>query len=128
MNYGYFRITRKGNSYESGINQLVKCYINEENIYYDFGIKDGNLSALIKCLRCTDSLHILRLNDLGTRICDVVEALELLSYHNVRLYICNREVFIPCTIMLLRSKMNFFINFDNYPELPAYMNNEFMKY
>lgn len=117
--YGYFRIVKNGIAGDDAINTLRSYDISERKIFYDYGTRDGNLKEVLSKVKYS-KLYILRLNDLGFRIQEVINILEILCRYETELYICNRKVNMFYTIFLLKDKMNFFINFDKYPELVGF--------
>lgn len=112
-NHGYCKITKNGTQKYG-----VICYFEKYDIWdysYDYGANSENLSNMIRKSR-GESLYIIRLNDLGYFVSDVLDILDMLMSYDVRLFIDGKEVELLITYDSINYHFQptYYINFDKY--------------
>lgn len=117
--YGYCKITRNGISYDEA-RYHFKC-MHADSFRYDYGTKNENLLSVIDNLKYFDQLYIIKLNDLGYQIEDVLDVLNLLIEKDITLVDEFKEIDISATYDYISEHFgkDYYINFDKHC-LPIY--------
>ena len=96
------------------------------NIYYDYGTKDEYFLKMLNEIGCLKSLYIIRLNDLGYLVSDVLNNLEMLNRKFTQVYISGKYIDTEVAYEYIKNHfaLDRYVNFDKY-HLP-FIDSDFM--